>query len=130
MKEKVSTPPTTNEEITPQDLRELFLSIEDDALREQLKRRLYLKRLEGAGRPCKSDLHGRKGDGYGRTTLIINLAKWEKIKEISLRETMLLKDIMEQAMDIVIERYEAKHGEVKVQPKNDIKENFNQQEER
>ena len=65
-------------------------------------------------------------DGYDRTSLIINVEKWAKVKEIALRETLTLKEIVELALDMVIDRYESKHGEVKPQPvrKRDINEIF------
>ena len=67
-------------------------------------------------------------DGYDRTSLIINMEKWAKIKEIALIETLTLKEIVDLALDLVIERYEAKHGTVKPnqneKPKRNLRDIF------
>lgn len=114
------------EPTTLQEERELLNSIEDEELRKELEERLYRKKLIGRGRPRKNDQLGRRMDGYDRTSLIIPVDKWAKVKEIALRETLTLKEIVELALDLVIERYESKHGEVKPQlrEKKDIKEIF------
>lgn len=121
-----ATPQMKVEPTTPQDVRDLLNSIEDEELRKELEQRLYRKKLIGRGRPRKNDQLGRRMDGYDRTSLIINVEKWEKIKEIALRETLTLKEIVEYALDLVIERYESSHGEVKPLPreKKDINEIF------
>ena len=104
----------------------LLGTIEDEELRRELERRLYRKRLIGKGRPRKGSTAAKPSDGYSRTSLIIPLAQWEKIREIALLETLRLKDIVELAFDMVIERYESKHGEIKPQPRKerDIREIF------
>lgn len=114
------------EPTTIQDERDLLNSIEDEELRKELEARLYKKKLIGRGRPRKNDQLGRRMDGYDRTSLIINVEKWAKVKEIALRETLTLKEIVELALDMVIDRYESKHGEVKPQPvrKKDINDIF------
>ena len=106
---------------------EIRETIEDETLREELEERLAQRRRVGVGRPRTNTAPGgKRSDGYDRTSLIINVAKWAKVKEIALRETVTLKEIMEAALDIIIERYEAKHGEIKPQPrtKKDIKDIF------
>lgn len=115
------------EPTTTQDETDLINSIEDEELRKELERRLLQKKMIGRGRPRKNDQLGRRTDGYGRTSLIISLKKWAKIKEVANRETLTLKEIVELALDMVIERYERKHGEIKTQPerhKRDINEIF------
>ena len=115
------------EPTTAQDETDLINSIEDEELRKELQRRLQQKRMTGRGRPRKNDQLGRRMDGYDRTSLIIPVEKWAKVKEIAFRETLTLKEIIELALDIVIERYESKHGEVVIQsnrPKKDINEIF------
>ena len=59
-------------------------------------------------------------------SLIINKEKWAKIKEIAFVETLTMKEIVELALDMVIERYESKHGEIIPAPerKKDITEIF------
>ena len=110
---------------TPQET-ELLNSIENEDLREELTERLRQKRLIGRGRPRKNDILGRRTDGYERTSLIVNKYKWAKIKEIAFIETLTMKEIVELALDLVIERYESKHGEVIPHPENkkDINEIF------
>ena len=112
---------------TPQDETDLINSIEDPELKEELKRRLHQRTMIGRGRPRKNtDRRGNRTDGYNRTSLIIPVAKWAKIREIAFRETLTMKEIVELALDLVIERYESKHGEVKPQPerKRDINDIF------
>lgn len=120
---------TSHMEVEPttlQDESDLLNSVEDEELREELRERLRKKRLIGRGRPRKNDQLGRRTDGYDRTSLIINKEKWAKIKEISFIETLTMKEIVELALDMVIERYESKHGEVIPVPdrKKDITEIF------
>ena len=114
------------EPTTIQDESDLINSVEDEELREELRERLRQKRLIGRGRPRKNDQLGRRMDGYDRTSLIINKAKWAKIKEIAFIETLTMKEIVELALDMVIERYELKHGEIIPAPdrKKDITEIF------
>ena len=125
-KPESAAPQMAVEPTITQDETDLINSIEDKELRQELERRLIRKRMIGRGRPRKNDQLGRRTDGYNRTSLIINVEKWAKIKEIALRETITLKEIIELALDMVIERYERKHGEVKPQPreKKDIHEIF------
>ena len=115
------------EPTTSKDETDLINSIEDEELREELKERLRQKRLIGRGRPRKNDQLGRRMDGYDRTSLIINKDKWAKIKEIAFIETLTMKEIVELALDMVIERYESKHGTIipKADRKKDINEIFN-----
>lgn len=112
---------TTTQEVNPrmkvepttlQDETDLINSVEDEELREELRERLRQKRLIGRGRPRKNDQLGRRMDGYDRTSLIINKEKWAKIKEIAFVETLTMKEIVELALDMVIDRYESKHGEI------------------
>lgn len=118
--------PMAVEPTTSQEVNDLLNSIEDEEVRKELESRLLRKRMIGRGRPRKNDQLGRRMDGYDRTSLIIPVKKWEKVKEIALRETITLKEIVELAIDMVIERYESKHGEIKPQPreKKNIKEIF------
>ena len=112
------------EPTTEQDEQSLIETIEDEALREAL----HKKRMDGRGRPRKNtDERGNRTDGYRRTTLIVSEAQLAQIKEIGFKETLTMKEIIEKALDMVIERYEAKNGEIKPQPskyKGDIKKVF------
>lgn len=114
------------EPTTSQEEQELLNSLEDEEFRKELEARLLQKKAIGRGRPRKNDQLGRRPDGYERTTIIVHRDKWAKIKEISLIETLTIKEIMELAIDDIIERYEAKHGEIKIAPiyKKNINEIF------
>lgn len=121
-----AAPKMAIEPTTLKDESDLINSVEDEELREELRERLRQKRLIGRGRPRKNDQLGRRMDGYDRTSLIINKEKWAKIKEIAFIETLTMKEIVELALDMVIERYESKHGEIIPVPdrKKDITEIF------
>ena len=105
---------------------DLLSTIEDEGLKKELEERLRKKRLVGRGRPRKNDQLGKRSDGYDRTSLIINKEKWAKLKEIAFIETLTMKEIVELALDMVIERYEAKHGTITPTPERqkDIKDIF------
>lgn len=108
-------PVMVQEPTTAQDEEDLINTIDNEALRAALHKR----RMEGRGRPRKNtDERGNRTDGYSRTSLIVNQAKFAKIREIAFRESLTMKEIVEAALDIAIERYEAKHGEIKPQPNN------------
>ena len=112
------------EPTTPQDEEDLINSVEDEQLREALRK----KRMDGRGRPrTKRDEIGKRTDGYSRTSLILKDEKVAKIKEIAFRETLTMKEIFELALDTIIEKYESKHGEVVPRPeryKGDITKVF------
>ena len=120
-----SSPQMEVEQTTEEDEQDLINSVEDEALREALRK----KRMDGRGRPRKDhDKSGSLTNGYSRTSLILNTAKQAKIKEIAFRETLTMKEIFEAALDMLIEKYEAKHGEVVPRPekyKGNIKDIFN-----
>lgn len=119
-----ATPEMEVEPTTAQDEEDLINSIEDEELREALRK----KRMSGRGRPRKNlGVDGKRTDGYTRTSIIANEEKYAKIKEIAFRSTLTTKEIMEAAMDMLIEKYEAKHGVVVPNPeayKGDIKRLF------
>lgn len=121
---KEAAPKMVVESTTLKDETDLINSIEDEELREELKERLRKKRLIGRGRPRKNDQLGRRMDGYDRTSLIISKEKWAKIKEIAFIETLTMKEIVELALDMVIERYESKHGTIT--PNTDRKKDINE----
>ncbi len=101
------------EPTTPQDEDDLINTIED----EQLRAALRAKRMEGRGRPRKNtDKNGKRTDGYSRTSVIVNEELWAKLKEVAFRETLTMKEILNLALSIVVERYEAKHGTIVPHP--------------
>lgn len=109
-----ATSPTMEvEPTTAQDEADLINSIEDERLREALR----AKRMDGRGRPRKNtDRNGKRTDGYSRTSLIVNDELWAKIKEVAFRETLTMKEIVDLALHMVVDRYEAKHGTIEPQP--------------
>ena len=113
--EPVAPVEMVQEPTTAQDEEDLINTIDNEALRAALHKR----RMEGRGRPRKNtDERGNRTDGYSRTSLIVNNEKYAKVKEIAFRESLTMKEIIEVVLDMAIERYEAKHGEIKPQPHN------------
>lgn len=96
---------------------ELIATIKDDDLKEALQNEEVLrsalrsKRFAG-GRPRKGENRISKSEGYERISLIANIAKMNKIREIAFRETLTIKQIFEAMCDNLIQTYEAKHGEI------------------
>lgn len=110
---EASSPTMEVEPTTAQDEADLINSIEDERLREALR----AKRMDGRGRPRKNtDRNGKRTDGYSRTSLIVNDELWAKIKEVAFRETLTMKEIVDLALHMVVDRYEAKHGTIEPQP--------------
>lgn len=94
---------------TPEEEDELIASITDTELREALRR----KRMEKRGRPRKGTaLRAKEEELYTRTTWIMRRDLLAKLKEISFRETLTIKEIMEQISLEAIAKYEQTHGEV------------------
>lgn len=87
---------------------ELIEAIQNE---EQLRQALRAKRFAG-GRPKKGETNVSQTRGYGRTCIVANEEKMDKIREIAFRETLTIKQIFEAMMDNLINTYEAKHGEV------------------
>lgn len=117
----------TEQSLFAHDEAALLDTIQDSTLRANLEKRLVEKKRALGGRPRKGDPPKESVlKGYSRTTLFIDDTKWSKIKEIGLRETLTLKEILNIALDVIIERYESKHGEIvpQVNPKKDISEIF------
>lgn len=86
-------------------------TIQDAELKEKLRQR----QLEGRGRK-RGRPHDSKTDGYGTVCVKANLEKWEKLKVISLRETLQIKEVLELALDKLIAEYEAEKGEIRLKP--------------
>ena len=94
---------------TLQEEEDLINSIEDEELKAALQRR----RASKSGRPRKdAALRVKESELYTRSCWIIRRDLLAKLKEISFRETLTLKEIMEQITENAIEAYEKKHGEV------------------
>lgn len=98
----------------------LINTIEDEALREALQKRLNTSKL---GRPRKDDATRRKQEEtYTRYTFIFRRDQLAKIKGIALRETLLMKELIEAIFDKAISEYEAEHGEIRAWQKKSGRE--------
>ena len=103
------TPYPTPEEATPEEEDALLASIEDEELRAALHR----KRMQHRGRPKKdAALRQKEEEIYTRSSWIMRRDLLAKLKEISFRETLTIKEIMEQIVGDAVAAYEQKHGEV------------------
>ena len=94
---------------TPEEEDALIATISDP----ELKAALHRKRMEKRGRPRKgAAIRAREAELYTRTTWIMRRDLLAKLKELSLRETLTLKEIMEQISLEAIAKYEEKHGKL------------------
>lgn len=98
----------TEQTATPQEEEELINSVDD----EELKIALRARQMIGRGRPKHGDGRRHYAEGYGRICTIANIEKWNKIRRIALQETLQLKEVVDAAFGLAIERYEATHGEI------------------
>ena len=89
-------------EETPTASEELIETVQDEELKEALRQR----QLDGRGRPRRGRKKESKTEGYGTICVKANLDKWEKVKYISLQETLQIKEVLELALDMLIEKYE------------------------
>lgn len=82
--------------------------------------------LGGSSQPS-AKVETAEAGNYGRTSLIINLEKYEKLREVAFQKNLAIKDVLEVAMDMFIEKYESKNGPIKPKPqahKGDVKNIF------
>lgn len=96
-------------EAVEQTRQEAIDKVEDAELREALLKHQRSNR----GRPRKNAPHESRTDGYERITTIANIEKMEKLRTIALRETLTIKEVLEQCMDLAIEAYEKKNGKIR-----------------
>lgn len=92
---------------------------------EELKAKLRQRQLEGRGRPKRGRPHDSKTDGYGAVCVKANLEKWEKLRYISLQESLQLKEVLELALDMLIQKYEAEKGVIQLKPQTKSGNVFN-----
>lgn len=71
-----------------------------------------MKENETRGRKPKNSTDIPSVNGYRRWSVIMNNQYIEKFREISHREHMTMKDVLEAAMKSAIDRYEEKNGEI------------------
>lgn len=117
-------PTATAKEAAPQPVQteeDILDSLQDAELRERLSQR----RLARAGRPKAGRPKSPETAGTGRVCAIVNLEKWQKVKYISLQETMQIKEVLDLALDMVIAEYEQKKGSIKLPKRNKNNNVFN-----
>lgn len=81
---------------------DILSSIEDAELREKLR----AKRMDGRGRPRNGVSRESLTQGYTRATMLVNSEKYSRLRDIGLRETKTIKEIIEAAFDLALSKYE------------------------
>ena len=99
----------------------LIETVQDEELKEKLRQR----QLEGRGRPKRGRPHDSKTEGYGTVSVKANLEKWEKLRYISLQESLQLKEVLELALDMLIDKYEGEKGAIQLKPQTKSGNVFN-----
>lgn len=79
---------------------------------EDLKAAILAKRVKHRGRPKKNVGVTTCPDNHTKVCLNVPTEKIRKIREIAYLETSLMKDLVEEGLDYVINKYEAEHGVV------------------
>lgn len=79
---------------------------------EELKTALTQLRTKKRGRPKKSVNVNGTPDNHTKVCLNVPVEKINKIREIAYLDTRMMKDLIEEGLDYVIEKYEATHGTV------------------
>lgn len=102
-----ATPATGKEETKSSE--ELLETVKDQELKEKLRLRQMQGRGNKRGRP-----HDKRTEGYGTICVKANLEKWAKIEYISLQETLQKKEVLELALDMLIDKYESEKGVIKL----------------
>lgn len=97
------------------------MDIIDTIKDKELKAALTALRTQKRGRPPKRN----KGvttvpDGKTKVCLNVPTEKINKIREIAYLETTLLKTLVEEGLDYIIERYEKEHGTIIPNPDHQI----------
>lgn len=105
-----SEPQRQEEKVQTSGTDSLVDTIQDEELKEKLRQR----QLDGRGRPKRGRPHDSKTDGYGTVSVKANLEKWDKLRYISLQETLQLKEVLELAIDMLIEKYESEKGTIRL----------------
>ena len=101
----------------------------DDMLRGGLSNLLGggAKRVAPEQQPEKVTQPARKSEKktesakYGRLCAVVNVEKMDKMRAIAEMEGLQIKDVLEAAMDLAIQRYEKKHGEIQLNAKKEKK---------
>ena len=85
---------------------------------EQMKSRLEAKRKENVGRPKKGEAaKNAKKLQEVRATFIVDADLLRKVKYISLVEGLLLKDILAEALNAYVDKWETDNRKIKLPKK-------------
>lgn len=76
--------------------------------------------LHGHGRPRRDE--APDDTNWMRTSLIVNKDVYDKLREIAVRESITLKDMIHFSFELAIEKYEQKNGKVELAPRSKKKE--------
>lgn len=84
-----------------------------------LRAALRAKQMAKRGRPRK-DRTNEPEEKLIHSSFVVREEQWEKLRAISLRETLTMRELVTFAIEKVIERYEQKHGPIATNegPKN------------
>ena len=87
--------------------------------RPDLRAALRAKQMAKRGRPRK-DRTTEPEEKLIHSSFVVREEQWEKLRAISLRETLTMRELVTFAIEKVIERYEQKHGPIATNegPKN------------
>jgi len=67
--------------------------------------------IRGHGRPRK-ELSGNAIGNEMKTSLIVDREKYDKIRMIAILEGLTMKEVIDSAFGLAVERYESKHGPI------------------
>lgn len=81
---------------------DILSTIQDAELRAALR----AKRMEGRGRPRKGQNKESLSAGYTRACMWVNEEKYKQLRDIGLRETKTVKEVVEAAFDLLLQKYE------------------------
>ena len=74
------------------------------------------------GRRCKDTVKADKGEI--RTSFMLNRNQYDKVREIAIREGITIKELVCSMLELAIEKYERKHGQVVVTKGDKTKDLF------
>ena len=95
-----------------------------DKTREELISEQSSRRLVGRGRPRKGSAKENLAKDDMHTSVIVNKPQYDKLKEIALKEGLLVKEIIYYSFELAIEKYEKKNGPVVLERPKGKKELF------
>jgi len=91
-------------ELSKEEILDSMSNETRESLQKEIQRRQYLK----AGRPPKgSDLKTKE---YTRMTFLVSPEKQDKLRTIALKKGLFLKEVLDRAIDLVIEEFDKEDG--------------------